>query len=563
VAVERPEVGFRPIAVCLVVSQPVVVQPCCSQGLSLLTHNLILDSTMNLPTTAPPPTANCRPRRKTARRCAMVAWLGLATAAFSAVAEKPKAVTDEQITNAVDYKLLTDAALLNNQIFATTKDGIVTLAGTADHLIAKERAVKLAQTLRGVRGVVNTITLDIPAVPDAELQSQVQSALRYDAATDSYEIRSEAKDGVVTISGTVQSYYEMQLAEFVVKSVKGVRELKDNITVQVKDNRPDVEILAEVKRIISNDVWLDPNFISTAVAGGVVTLSGAVGSVAQFDRASMLAWTAGVKAVNVVALQIEPWAKSSGQRSEVVAVKDDPEILKAVKDSFVIDPRVYAFNPSVGVQYGVVTLTGVVDNLKAKRAAEQDAKNTTGVWRVKNLLKVRPVLPLTDEIITQNVNAALSQNPFVDSYEVSAKAKRGVVTLIGTVHSHYERAEAEDVASRTNGVLDVKNNIAVNAPSIFHYDTSYYPYWNYGRSYLRRPIYDTPWTYTSDREVKYDIEDQLFWSPWVDRDDITVKVENGTATLTGRADSWFEYNQATDKAFEGGARQVFNNIVIE
>jgi hypothetical protein len=36
----------------------------------------------------------------------------------------------------------------------------------------------------------------------------------------------------------------------------------------------------------------------------------------------------------------------------------------------------------------VVTLTGTVDNLKAKRAAEQDAKNTVGVWRVTDLLKV-------------------------------------------------------------------------------------------------------------------------------------------------------------------------------
>ena len=136
---------------------------------------------------------------------------------------------------------------------------------------------------------------------------------------------------MVTLSGTVQSYYEMQLAEFVVKSVKGVRELKDSITVLVKDNRPDLEILAEVKRIISNDVWLDPNFISTAVDGGVVTLTGAVGSAAQLDRASMLAWTAGVKAVNVEALRVEPWAKSSGQRSEMVVIKDDTEIMKAVK----------------------------------------------------------------------------------------------------------------------------------------------------------------------------------------------------------------------------------------
>lgn len=502
-------------------------------------------------------------RRKTTSAFITAAWLGFASAVVGAAPQNPKPATDAQITNTVDYKLLTDAALLNMPIFAKTSNGIVTLAGTADHLIAKERAVKIAQTLRGVRGVVNTIKLDIPSVPDAELQKNVQSALRYDAATDCYEIQPAAKDGAVTLIGTVQSYYEKQLAEFVVKSVKGVRELTDNITVQTKDDRPDAEILTEVKRIIGNDVWLDPNFISTAVKDGVVTLTGAVGSSAQHERASIVAWTAGVKSVNVEGLQIEPWARSNGQRSATVALRDDTLIQQAVRDSFVSDPRLYAFNPSVTVDQAVVTLTGVVDNLKALRAAGQDAKNTTGVWRVKNLLKVRPAKLLADDIVSQSVTAALLLNPIVASYEMVANSRRGVVTLTGTVDTFFEKAEAEDIASRANGVLGVTNHLAVNSPAVAHYDTGFHPHWGYQPFYLNRLPYGSTWPYVGDREVKYDIQDEFYWSPWVERDDITVRVENGIVTLTGKASSWFAYHKATEIAYQAGANQVFNNITVE
>lgn len=471
-------------------------------------------------------------------------WLGLASAAICEAPQKPEPATDAQITNAVDHKLLADAALLNMQIFDTTKDGIVTLAGMADHLIAKGRAVKLAQILRGVRGVVNTITLDIPTVPDAELLKNVQSALRYDAAMPACDIQSEAKDGLVRFSGTVPTYHEMQRAEFVVKSVKGVRELKDDITVQPTDERPDAEIFAEVKE-------------------GVVTLTGAVGSSAQHERASIAAWTAGEKSVNVDGLPIEPWAKARGQRSERVPLRDDEQIRLAVMDVFASDPRVYAFNPGVSVDHVVVTLTGAVGNLKARRAAEQDAKNTTGVWRVKNLLKVRPAKPLSDDIVSQNVTSALLLNPVVDSYEITAKAKRGVVTLAGTVDTFFERAEAEDIASRANGVPDVKNHLAVSSTAVIHYDTSFYPHWDYQPFYLNRLSYGSTRPCVGDREVKYDIEDEIYWSLWFERDDNTVSVVNGIATLTGKADSWFSSNKATEAAYQGGTNQVFNNITVQ
>lgn len=45
----------------------------------------------------------------------------------------------------------------------------------------------------------------------------------------------------------------------------------------------------------------------------------------------------------------------------------------------------------------MATLTGTVDNVKAEKTAEQDAKHTVGVQRVKNLLKVRPGLEINDQ----------------------------------------------------------------------------------------------------------------------------------------------------------------------
>jgi osmotically-inducible protein OsmY len=77
----------------------------------------------------------------------------------------------------------------------------------------------------------------------------------------------------------------------------------------------------------------------------------------------------------------------------------DEKIRNAIKDAFSYDPRLSPFNLNVSVNIGTVTLTGYVHNLKAKHVAEQDAKNTVGVWHIKNHLKVRPdIRPNTDPI---------------------------------------------------------------------------------------------------------------------------------------------------------------------
>ena len=66
----------------------------------------------------------------------------------------------------------------------------------------------------------------------------------------------------------------------------------------------------------------------------------------------------------------------------------------------------------------------------------------------------------------------------------------------------------------------------------------------------------------SDAEIKEEINDELFWSPFVDADDVTVTVDQGTATLSGVVDSRSEYLSAEENAYEGGAVFVDNDLIV-
>ena len=103
----------------------------------------------------------------------------------------------------------------------------------------------------------------------------------------------------------------------------------------------------------------------------------------------------------------------------------DDEIAQAVRDAFVYDPRVLSFDPRVHVSNGVVTLSGVVDNLAAKQAAEQDARNVVGVAGVRNHLKVRPDEIPPNDVLEARVGRALIDDEHVERWEVDVEAYSG------------------------------------------------------------------------------------------------------------------------------------------
>jgi osmotically-inducible protein OsmY len=448
-------------------------------------------------------------------------------------------ISDRGVTLFVETVLMREESVSWHLIDVHTKEGIVTLSGSVDNILAKERAASIAGRVKGVRSVLNNLTVEPVPRSDGEVYEDMMRALLEDPATEVYEVSPQVKDGVVTLTGTVDSWQEKRLCEQVAKGVKGVRDIQNKIEVAPRAKRSDTQIEADIKSRLDWDVWVDDALLTVDVKNGEVKLSGKVGSAAEKSRAFIDAWVPGVKAVDHSGLEVD-WSTRDALRR--YTPRSDGEIERAIKDAFRYDPRVSPFSVEVIADYGVATLTGVVDNLKARRAAEEVASNTAGVWRVKNRLRVRPPdgppagpKPLRfDTAIAEKVRAGLARDPYVEQHEISVLVSNHGVVLNGTVDSQYEKLRAEDVASRVQRVVAVRNNLSV------------------------RDL----WTEKDDWEIKEDVEDELWWSPYVDSDEVVVTVQDGVVALVGVVDRLRDRRMATENAYEGGARKVRNYLKV-
>jgi osmotically-inducible protein OsmY len=244
----------------------------------------------------------------------------------------------------------------------------------------------------------------------------------------------------------------------------------------IEEDRSDAQIATEIENRLRWDAWVDDRSIQVEVDEGAVILSGAVGSAAEKSRAYRDAWVSGVRSVDHSRLDVD-WRLRDRMRPRRDNGRSNEKIQKAIEDALFYNPRVSPFEidveaDHVEVGHGLVTLMGTVDNLKAKRSAEEDALGTMGVWWVRNLLEVhRRTTPASIghryvEGAVGGVRAALRRDPYLDEHRivVSIGVHDPIVRLDGTVDSTFERSRAEDLASRALGVVDVLNNLEIDHP---------------------------------------------------------------------------------------------------
>jgi osmotically-inducible protein OsmY len=147
---------------------------------------------------------------------------------------------------------------------------------------------------------------------------------------------------------------------------------------------------------------------------------------------------------------------------------------------------------------------------------------------------VRPEPIPGNEKIKNKIIASFSKDPFIDRFAISVEVIAGFVTLSGKVNTSFEKERAETIAARTDGVIDVINNIE----------------------------YMYKWTWKPDWEIKADVREQLHWDVMLTDKDIAVDVGHGVVTLTGTVDTWIEWHAAEENAYAGGAKDVINDLLI-
>jgi osmotically-inducible protein OsmY len=218
-----------------------------------------------------------------------------------------------------------------------------------------------------------------------ELQTDVQNAIKWEPLLHAAEIGVTAKDGVVTLTGIVDSYAKKVEAETATKKVIGVKALVENIEVKFPNSwsKSDAEVANEVLGALKSNWSVPKDKVTVMVENGWVTLEGELPWNYQKEAAkNAINFLSGVKGVtnNI---------KIKSESHDSIEKKD---VENAIARSWSVDDS----DIKVEVSGSTVTLTGTVDSWYQKEEASRIAWNTPGIWHVKNELEVDYYFSLVD-----------------------------------------------------------------------------------------------------------------------------------------------------------------------
>ena len=212
---------------------------------------------------------------------------------------------------------------------------------------------------------------------DETLQLDVTDELAWDPKIDPEEIAVSAKDGKVTLRGTVGSLRQKLEAQHATERVWGVVSVDNKLNVRLlnEHRRDDAELRGDVLQALMLDS-LVPTSIDAKVSDGIVTLIGNASWQYQRDEAEFIAGNIlGVIGVDDEVHLLTP-------------TPDPGEVQSAIKKAFKRNAKLDADDLTVASSGGTVTLRGTVSSWSERDAAVAAAWASPGVDAVVDQLIV-------------------------------------------------------------------------------------------------------------------------------------------------------------------------------
>lgn len=143
---------------------------------------------------------------------------------------------DSAITAKVKAALVDHDAIKSTDISVKTENKVVILSGTVDNQSQSDQATSLAKGVEGVSSVENKLTIREGKADsmkgyagDAATTSEVKAKLLADDIVPSRKVKVETTDGVVTLTGTVDSKAQVERAESIAKAIDGVKSVENDL----------------------------------------------------------------------------------------------------------------------------------------------------------------------------------------------------------------------------------------------------------------------------------------------------------------------------------------------
>lgn len=125
---------------------------------------------------------------------------------------------------------------------------------------------------------------------DREIEESVRNMLAQDSRVDVREINVRVENGVVYVSGAVDSAAERRAIQEDLESVLNVGRFIDTLTLRNYVERTNEELAASVMNVLVRDRMVDASDIAVNASDCRITLNGRVGSYAQKRAAEEDAW---------------------------------------------------------------------------------------------------------------------------------------------------------------------------------------------------------------------------------------------------------------------------------
>ncbi len=216
---------------------------------------------------------------------------------------------------------------------------------------------------------------------DEAIQTDVLEELKWDTRVRPNEIGVAVKDGIVTLTGWVDSYLKKMAAEEAAHRVPGVKAVVNEIEVRLPGSaeRTDHDLAKAVLNALRWDAAIPTGKVDVTVSQGWVTLKGEVEYAFQKrDAERAVQHLAGVKGVtNLIVVKPQVFPSDLKQQIERALIRNAETDARRI---------------TVEVEGSRVILRGTVRSYAEKQAAEDTAWAAPGVTEVENRIVISPML---------------------------------------------------------------------------------------------------------------------------------------------------------------------------